>query len=112
MIRVNVPSDQVVYFTLEHTNPRMFRNCQVGRTHVNTYFFRGIRFRGMNSLLTPMGFMGNGLYHTTVNKPHMKLKAGSYTIMAINWRFDKGKRVQEYSLQVYQEGTGTVTVKW
>lgn len=84
-IRVNIPSAQVVYFTLEHTNPRMFRNCPVGKTQVNTFFYKGNRFPGMNKLLVPSGFMGNGFYHTTVGKPHMSFPAGSYTIMVANW---------------------------
>lgn len=111
-IRINIPAAQKVYFVLENTNPRMYKNCKKDNTFVNTFFFKGNRFPGMKNLVVPRGYMGNSLYHLTVGKPGMTLAAGQYTVQVANWNHGKGKNVQNYSFQVYQEGAGAVTVKY
>jgi len=88
----------------------MYKNCKKDNTFLNTFFFKGNRFEGMDKLIVERGYLGDSLYHLTVGKPGMTLQPGRYTIMVANWNHGKGKPVQEYTLTSYQEGAGKVKV--
>lgn len=111
-IAVNIPSAQKVYFTLEGMNPRFYKGCKKDNTFINTFFYKGARFPGMKGLTVPRGYMGQSLYHLTVGQPGLVLPAGRHTILVANWNYGKGKNVQHYTISVYQEGAGTVTLKY
>jgi hypothetical protein len=66
----------------------------------------------MDSLLFDMGFMGNGFYHSTEGKPDYVFDAGTYTMMVANWACKGTCSPLEYSLTVYQEGSGTVSINY
>ena len=87
-------------------NPRFNKNCgQPKQLQVNTYFFKGTRFPGDAGLLFPTGYMGSSMYHVTVGKPDYVLGQGTYTLMLMNWSAATSPTI-EYSLTVYQEGSG------
>ena len=97
-----------MYFTLEAANPRLKKGCsnKGDKVFVNTYFYRGTRYPGNAGLLYPLGYMGSSMFHVTVGKPDMVLNAGTYTLMVANWA---GTPRLDYSLIVYQEGSGRVS---
>jgi hypothetical protein len=113
-ITIKIPSRQVVYFSLESANPRFKKNCPTPaqKVFVNTYFYKGTRFPGNAGLLFPLGYMGSTMYHVTVGKPDYALDAGTYTLMSANWGCEGSCQPLDYTLVVYQMGSGTVSVKY
>jgi len=76
-----------VFFTLESENPRFKKLCSKTSTFVNTFFFAGKTFQGMDKLVVPRGYMGQSLYHLTVGDPYLMLDQGTYTLLVVNWNF-------------------------
>lgn len=111
-ITFQVPSRQVVYFTLEAQNPRFRKGCRGAKVFVNTYFFPGTRFRGMDSLLFPLGYMGGTSYHVTAGEPDYVFEAGTYTMQVANWGCSGRCTPLDYKLIVSQEGSGRVSVSY
>jgi len=56
--------------------------------------------------------MGGTSYHVTVGRPDYALAAGTYTLKVINWNCEGTCNPQDYSLIVYQRGSGTVNIKY
>ena len=114
-ITVTIPSKQVVYFTLESQNPRFKKNCPKQDTvQVNTYLFKGTTYPGEDNMLLPIGYMGGSFYHVTVGKPDWAMERGTYTILVANWQCqgDPPCAPFDYQFTVYQQGPGTVEVKY
>jgi len=101
-----------VYLTLEVENPRFKKLCGKDNVFVNTFFFKGKQFPGMEGLEVPRGYMGNTLYHLTVGDPYKSLD-GLYTLLIVNWNFEASHKAPlKYTIQVYQEGSGEVTLQY
>lgn len=112
-ITINVPSTQRAYFTLEGANPRFKKLCQKDSTFLNTFFFKGKDFPGMDKLVVPRGYLGSSLYHLTVGEPHLTLEAGIYTLLVVNWNFETNHQAPlPYTISVYQEGSGDITLQY
>jgi hypothetical protein len=113
-ITIEIPSKQVVYFVLESANPRFKKNCKTApaKVFVNTYFYKGTINPGDSGLTFPSGYMGNSLYHLTVGRPDYALPAGTHTLKVINWACEGSCNPLDYSLIVYQRGSGTVKIKY
>lgn len=73
---------------------------------MGTFLNKGTRYTG--NLIFPQGYMGSSLYHVTVGKPDYELDAGTYHLMVYNF----GGGQLDYSLTVYQRGSGTVSIKY
>lgn len=78
-----------MYFTLEGENPRFQKNCAKDNTFINTFFYKGEVFRGMEYLVVPRGYLGQSLYHLTIGSPDLELDEGSYTLLVYNFAFQE-----------------------
>lgn len=60
----------------------------------------------------PVGYMGGGIYHTTVGKPDYALDAGTYRLKITDHTCGSYCNPLDYSLITYQRGSGSVSLKF
>lgn len=107
--KINNPTNQEFYITVETLSSRNYPRSCVNQfnTFINTYLRNP-----SNQLVDGIGFVGNGLYHSTKGFYGQQSPAGTYDFQIYNWNWDKTQQVVEYSLAIHAKNGGVTLQKY
>lgn len=100
------PVSQEFYITVETLSPRNFPRACPFNTFINTYLLKD------GEQLGGIGYVGNGLYHSTKGHHGEPSPAGQYDFQVYNWNWPEKKQVVDFTVSMYAKKQAVTVEKY